>query len=160
MLLFSTASDVRLNAPLSVLTDHSFGISSVAFSRDNRWLCTVGNKYDGFVLIYSFNPKTGLAKLHFSNKCSNVCFVSWMGSNVISVGTRHVKVWRLERVTPISPLKTRLELETNPPASPTPKTFSGRNCLLGALIDATFSTAVGLSDSKAVVCTIQGDFVC
>lgn len=38
-----------------------------------------------------------------------------------------------------------------------PKTLPGRNCLLGALIDATFTAAVALSDFRAVLCTAQGD---
>ena len=160
MILFSTASDAPSDVPLSILSDHSFGVSSVAFSRDSRWLCTLGNSYDGFVLIYSINLKSGLARLHSSNKCSNVNHVIWMGSSVVSIGIRHVKVWRLERATPSSPSKTRLELESNltgPLGSPNPRTFSGRNCLLGELIDATFTAAVAISDSRAILCTVQGD---
>jgi hypothetical protein len=83
-----------------------------------------------------------------------------MGSSVVSIGIRHVKVWRLERATPVSPSKTRLDLENSlagPPGSLNPRTFSGRNCLLGELIDATFTAAVAVSDSKAILCTAQGD---
>ena len=160
VMLFSTASDAPSDVPLSVLSDHSFGVSSVAFSPDSRWLCTLGNGYDGFVLIYSINLKTGMARLHSSNKCSNVICVIWMGSSVVSIGIRHVKVWRLERATPVSPSKTRLELENSlagPLGSLNPRTFSGRNCLLGELIDATFTAAIAVSDSKAILCTAQGD---
>lgn len=134
---------------MSILSDHSFGISSVAFSHDSRWLCTLGNNYDGFILIYSINAKTGLAKLHSSNKCSNVHRVTWMGHSVVSIGVRHAKVWR-----------TRLELDNNglgPPASPTPKAFAGRNCLLGPLMDATFTSVVAISNCRAILCTAQGD---
>ena len=160
MILYSATSDNPSDTPLSVLTDHSFGVTSVAFSSDSRWLCTLGNSYDGFVLIYSINQKTGLARLHSSNKCSNVHSVSWMGSSVISIGTRHVKVWRVERAAPSSPSKHRLELDISlsvPPGSPTPKTFSGRNCILGELIDSTFTALVAISDCKAIVCSAQGD---
>ena len=160
VIVFSAVLDAPSDVPLSVLSDHSFGVSSVAFSRDSRWLCTLGNSYDGFVLIYSINIKSGLARLHSSNKCSNVICVIWMGSCVISFGIRHVKVWRLERATPSSPSKTRLDLENNlagPLGSPTPRTFCGRNCLLGELINATFTAAVAISDSKAILCTAQGE---
>ena len=160
MIIYSAGSDNPSDAPLSVLTDHSFGVTSVAFSSDSRWLCTLGNSYDGFVLIYSINQKTGMARLHSSNKCSNVNSVSWMGSSVISIGTRHVKVWRVERAAPSSPSKTRLELEislSGPPGSPIPKTFSGRNCILGELIDSTFTALVAISDCRAIVCSAQGD---
>ena len=139
---------------MSILSDHSFGVSSIAFSPDSRWLCTLGNNYDGFILIYSINAKTGLAKLQSSNKCSNVHRVIWMGHSVVSIGVRHAKVWR------IPPLKTGLELDDNgigPPGSPTPKAFAGRSCLLGPLMDTTFTSVVAISDCRAILCTAQGD---
>ena len=156
MLIFCTASDSPSDVPLSILSDHSFGVASVAFSHDSRWLCTLGNEYDGFILIYSINTKTGSAKLHSSNKCSNVHRVTWMGHSVVSIGNRHAKVWR----TDVSPSKTKLEVDNNgtrPPGSPTPKAFAGRNCLLGPLIDATFTSVAAISESSAILCTAQGD---
>lgn len=156
MLIFSTAPDSPSDIPLTILRDHSFGILSVAFSNDSRWLCTLGNEYDGFILIYSINPRTGSAKLHSSNKCSNVHRVAWMGHSVVSIGVRHVKVWR----TLVSSSKTRLELDNSgigPPGNLTPKAFAGRNCLLGPLMDATFTSVTLLSESRAILCTAQGD---
>lgn len=146
--------------PLSILTDHSFGVQSVAFSADSRWLCSLGNSYDGFLLLYSVNLKTGKLRLHSSNKCSNVQTIVWMGANVISIGTRHVKLWRVERAGSAAPAKGRhdlLETPTAPPESPGPQIFSGRNCILGPLIDATFTCAVAVSENKAILCTTQGD---
>lgn len=160
VLLFPTSLDAPSDIPLSSLTDHTFGVSSIAFSDDSRWLCTLGNRHDGFILIYQMNVSSGSARLHSSNKCSNVNSVTWMGSSVISIGTRHVKLWRLDRAGSTSPFKTRCESDVDTrvlPGSPMPKTFSGRNCLLGDLIDATFSTAVAISDCKAIVCTDRGD---
>ena len=156
MLVFSTAPGSPSGVPLSILSDHSFGVSSVAFSHDSRWLCTLGNEYDGFILIYSINAKTGSAKLHSSNKCSHVHRVAWMGHSVVSIGTRHAKVWR----THVSSSKTRLEVDNNgirPPGSPTPKAFAGRNCILGPLMDATFTSVATISESSAILCTAQGD---
>lgn len=83
-----------------------------------------------------------------------------MGSSVISIGTRHVRVWTVEQVTSKSPSKMRPELETKSaasPDSPMPKIFAGRNCLLGALIDSTFSQSVTISECKAILCTVQGE---
>ena len=156
VLIFSTASGSPSDVPCSVLSDHSFGISSVAFSDDSHWLCTLGNIFDGFILIYSVNAKTRAARLHSSNKCSNVHRVIWMGDRVVSIGIRHVKVWR----THVSPSKTRPESDNigiGSSKSPAPKTFAGRNCLLGPLMDATFTSAAAISDSRAVLCTAQGD---
>ena len=79
-----------------------------------------------------------------------------MGHSVVSIGIRHVRVWR----APSSPSRTRLESDNSsiePPGSPMPKAFIGRNCLLGPLIDATFTSIATVSDSRAVLCTAQGD---
>lgn len=156
--IFSTAPDAPSDVPVSILADHSFGVQSVAFSGDSRWLCSLGNSYDGFLLLYSISPKSGLAILYSSNKCSNVRHIVWMGNSVISIGTRHVKVWRVEEAT--SPTKRRHDLESTiiaTPGSPGPKTFGGRNCLLGPLMDANFTSVVALSENKAILCTAQGD---
>ena len=156
VLIFSTASGSPSDVPCSILSDHSFGISSVAFSDDSRWLCTLGNAFDGFILIYSINAKTRAARLHSSNKCSNVHRILWMGDRVVSIGIRHAKVWR----TQVSHSKTKPELDNigiESPKSPAPKTFAGRNCLLGPLMDATFTSAAAISDCRAVICTLQGD---
>ena len=156
VLIFSTASGSPSDVPCSILSDHSFGISSVAFSDDSHWLCTLGNTFDGFILIYSINAKTKTARLHSSNKCSNVHRVIWMGDKVVSIGIRHAKVWR----THVSPSKTKPEADNiaiGSSKSPAPKTFSGRKCLLGPLMDATFTSAAAISDCKAVLCTTQGD---
>ena len=103
----------------------------------------------------------GSAKLHASNKCvSSVQEIVWMGNSVISVGTRHVKVWRLDHTESVSPTKGRPDLIKGleiPPSSPVPKTFLGRNCLLGSLIDAVFTSVVAISQDKAILCTEQGD---
>ena len=103
----------------------------------------------------------GSARLYASNKCvSNVQEIVWMGNSVISVGTRHVKVWRLDQTESVSPTKSRPDLIKGleiPPSSAAPKAFAGRNCLLGSLIDAVFTSAVAISQDKAILCTEQGD---
>lgn len=80
-----------------------------------------------------------------------------MGTSVVSIGTRHVKIWRLEQ--PSSPSKGRRgfdNLGDRSTASPVPRTFAGRNCLLGPLKDATFTCVAGISDDRAVLCTQDG----
>ena len=61
---------------------------------------------------------------------------------------------------PTSPSKKRFDSESSfdgSSGSPVPRTFSGRNCLLGSLIDANFSSVVAISDCKAILCTDKGD---
>ena len=83
-----------------------------------------------------------------------------MGSSVITAGARHVKVWRVDQGSSASPSRIRPYVESKiafAPTSPAPKTFLGRNCLLGCLIDSTFSHSVAVSDCKAILSTVQGD---
>ena len=160
VLLFSTAPDAFSDKPLSILNDHTYGVASLALSEDSRWLCTLGNSYDGFVFVYYINLNTGIAKLHSSNKCSNVSSVIWMGSNVISIGIRHVKLWRLEKPTSKLPPQAGSPLNSGTPqtpGNPKPRILSGRNCILGQTKDATFTTAASISNCTAVVCSAQGD---
>lgn len=155
--MFSAAPEAPTDIPLAVLTDHTFGIQSVAFSPDSRWLCSLGNSHDAFLLLYSVNAKTGSARLHSSNKCSNVENMIWIGDSILTFGTRHAKIWRTEKAA--SPTKARLvsDKDSVSVGSPGPKTFAGRNCVLGPLIDAIFTAATGISHERAILATSNGD---
>ncbi|KAL9001378.1 MAG: hypothetical protein Q9169_000269 [Polycauliona sp. 2 TL-2023] len=135
-------------------------LKAIAFSPDSRWLCSLGDLHDGGLFLWSINPRTGALKLDSSNRCTTADTITWMGSNVITIGTRHVKVWRVER--PSSPTKVRRGLESvSDPAnaSPGPRILTGRNVLLGALKDATFTCAIAITEDAAVLCTQDG-YVC
>lgn len=158
VLIFSTARDALPDVPLSILHDHTFGIHSLAFSPDSQYLATLGNVNDGFLFIWAINLKNGSAKLHSANKCTSfVRDMCWLGQSLVTTGVRHVKVWRLPAARPVSPTKSRLHVDgTAPSPSPAPKALSGRNCLLGALGDNTFSCVGSISDQEAVVGTESG----
>lgn len=154
------ATDGLLDIPLCMLNEHSFGVRSVAFSFDSRWLCSLGDLHDGFVYVWSINEKTGSGRLHSSNKCQNAQNIGWVGHSIVSFGIRHVKVWRIEAIPPSSPFKLRSEQEyavEQLQSSPAPKTLQGRNCLLGSLMDSAFTCFVAISKDRAVICTDQGD---
>ncbi|KAL8877887.1 MAG: hypothetical protein Q9198_004187 [Flavoplaca austrocitrina] len=139
------------------LTEHTFGVQAIAFSADSRWLCSLGDIHDGGLFLWSINQRTGALKLDSSNRCTTANTIVWMGNNVITVGTRHVKVWRFEQ--PLSTTKYRRGLDSasnSAHASPVPRTFTGRNVLLGALKDAVFTCAVAIRDDAAVLCTQDG----
>ena len=157
--MFSVTAE-GTNEPLANISEHAVGVRCIAFSKDSRWLCTVGDLHDGFIHLWSINPKTGSARLHSSNKCISIVHdIAWMGCNIITVGTRHVKVWRLDPSAPSSPSKSKNRLESIEPVlppSPGPRTLPGRNCLLGPLLDATFICVAATSDSKAVSGTERG----
>lgn len=80
---------------------------------------------------------------------------------VNSVGTRFVKVWRVESGTNVSPNKAKLNLDSTVPSPQIPltvtRTLAGRNCLLGPLVDTTFTCVASISDSMAVACSERGD---
>ena len=76
------------------------------------------------------------------------------------MGTRHVKVWRIEEPGTISPSKQKLFdtlVQTTSLNLTAPKTLPGRNCLLGVLVEATFTCVAKISDDKALVCSEKGD---
>ncbi|OAX84285.1 hypothetical protein ACJ72_01350 [Emergomyces africanus] len=158
-LIFSTAKDSPLDIPLSIMTDHSFGIRSLAFSPTSQYLATLGDMNDGFLFIWSVNLKNGAAKLHSTNKCTSfVRDICWMGNSLVTVGIRHVKVWRLGEPRPNSPSKPqRFTLDSPAPSSSaSPKALAGRNCLLGSLGDCTFTCVSSISESEAIVCSDTG----
>ncbi|KAJ5907405.1 hypothetical protein N7495_000087 [Penicillium taxi] len=158
VMIFSTAKDALPDAPLSILSEHTFGVCGLAFTPDSQYLATLGNANDGFLFIWSINLKNGSAKLHSTNKCTSfVRDMCWVGQALVTTGVRHVKVWRLPTVRPVSPTKTRLTLE-GPPLSPNsaPRALSGRNCILGTLGGDTFSCVSSISDQEAVIATETG----
>ena len=159
MIFSTTATDG--DVPLACFTEHAFGVRCLAFSHDMRWLCSVGDIQDGFVYLWAINAKSGSARLHSSNKCTNIVHgVTWLGNSFVTIGTRHVKVWRVEPAPATSPSKTKFtqeRLELSVPSSPAPKIISGRNCLLGRLMEATFTCIAAIDDGKAILCTNKGD---
>ena len=161
VLIFSTAADAPKDIPISILSEHSFGIRAIAFSPDSQHLATLGDTNDGFLLVWTINSRTGAARLLSANKCTAyINDMVWMGRNIVTVGTRHVKVWRVleNPAEPPSPSKSsRLTIGGESPASPTPRALLGRNCLLGGLVDSKFTCITPISDNEAVACTNRGD---
>ncbi|ESZ96023.1 hypothetical protein SBOR_3596 [Sclerotinia borealis F-4128] len=148
------------DTPLAILTEHTYGVSAIAFSPDGKYLASLGNVNDGFLHVWAINQKNGTAKLHSSNKCTSfIKQMLWLGGNVVTVGTRHIKVWRVDDGRCPSP-KQKFALDGTPlplPVQPALKTLAGRNCLLGPLVDATFTCVASLSDHRAIVCSEKGD---
>ncbi|RAQ46510.1 WD repeat protein [Aspergillus flavus] len=158
VLIYSTAKDAPSDVPLSILTEHTFGVRGLAFSSDSQYLATLGDTNDGFLFVWSVSLKSGAAKLHLTNKCtSSIRDMCFMGQTLITVGVRHVKVWRLPEARPASPTKTRHNMESAP-SSPSfaPRALSGRNCLLGSLAESTFTSVASISDREAVIGTDTG----
>ncbi|KAJ5123877.1 uncharacterized protein N7515_007702 [Penicillium bovifimosum] len=159
VLIFSTAKDALPDVPLSILNEHTIGVRSLAFSPDSQYLASLGSPNDGFLFIWTVNLKNGSAKLHSVNKCTaSIKDMCWVGQSLVTTGLRHVKVWRLPTVErPVSPTKTRLNVDgVGPSPNPAPKALSGRNCLLGALGDNSFTCVSSISSHEAVIGTDSG----
>lgn len=155
VLIFSLADKASVDVPVAVIPEHTFGVQSVAFSPDSRYLASLGTVNDGFVYVWNIDERTGAAILMASNKCTSVIRqIAWFGNNLVTVGVRFIKVWR--------PLDLAVSLTENGDRrnslpSRGHKPLAGRNTILGDLLEATFTCVVSLSDDKAIVCTEGGD---
>ena len=143
---------------LSTISEHTFGVRLLSFSPDSQLLASLGDVNDGFLYIWRVNDRTGAHSLLASNKCTTVVKdMAWLGKNLVTVGTRHVKVWTVETTIipeagnkPLADQLSTLSLDS-------PRTLSGHNCLLGSLLDRTFTAIVIIAHNKAVVCSEDGD---
>ncbi|KIN02542.1 hypothetical protein OIDMADRAFT_143864 [Oidiodendron maius Zn] len=160
ILIFSL-QDTSSDTPLAVMNEHTYGVKAVAFSPDQKYLASLGAPNDGFLYVWVINQRTGATKLHSSNKCTSfIKQMIWLGSSIVTIGTRHIKIWRVEDNRSVSPSKAKYALDGTPlpvPLPPLLKTLSGRNVLLGPLVEATFTTLTAISDHKAIVCSEKGD---
>lgn len=158
VLIFSTSPDASSDTPLTSLSDHTFGVNCVAFSPDSRYLASLGSVNDGFLYIWSINPRTGAATLYASNKCvSNINRIAWTGNKLITVGTRHVKVWKIEEPNSTVRITKSRQSDLAFLSSSMHKTLPGRNCILDAMKDATFTSVVTIALNKAIVATDKGE---
>jgi WD40 repeat protein len=158
VLLFSTAEDSSSEIPTSIVCDHTYGVRCIAFSPDMKYLATLGNFNDGFLFIWSLNQKTGQLTLHSANKCTTtVSDMTWCGNNLVTVGTRHVKLWHLTDSLKRSPIRQpRFRRSETLPSSPGPTPLSGRNCLLGSMVDSTFTSVLPVDATIVILGTETG----
>lgn len=155
--LIFNLQEASSDTPLVSISEHTFGVNAVAWSADSRYLASLGAANDGFLYIWKVDPRTGQTRLFQQNRCTSyIRHMTWMGSNLITLGVRHVKIWRIEDGSS-SPTKSR-HFNDSAPSTPTSsqKTLPGRNVLLGGLLDATF-TCAAVDGNRLLVCTEAGD---
>ncbi|KIY01960.1 uncharacterized protein Z520_02098 [Fonsecaea multimorphosa CBS 102226] len=158
VLLFSTAEEASCDVPTSIVMDHTYGLRCIAFSSDTKHLATLGDYKDGFLFVWSCNVKTGQLSLHSANKCTaNIFDMTWCGNNVITVGTRCVRLWQIQGATKQSPTRRlRYRPSEAPSSSPGPVPLQSRNVLLGPMVDSTFTCAVSVDEVNVVIGTETG----
>ncbi|KJZ80492.1 hypothetical protein HIM_00342 [Hirsutella minnesotensis 3608] len=155
--LIFNLQDASSDTPLVSISEHAFGVNAVAWSADGKYLASLGAANDGFLYIWKIDPRTGAAKLFQQNKCTaNVREMIWLGNNLITMGVRHIKVWKVDDGQAGLSGKQKLSTETtlNLPIAQRP--LPGRNMLLGDLLDATFSCAA-VDGARLILCTESGD---
>lgn len=153
VLIFSL-NDHSSDTPLVSISEHGFGVKAVAWSSDSKYLASLGSSNDGFIYVWRIDPRTGAAKLFQQNRCTaNVRGMFWVGNSLVTFGVRHVKVWRIEEARPTSPTKQKLGGDL----APQQKTLSGRNVLLGNMIETTFTCAAAIDETKAIMCSETGE---
>lgn len=154
VLIFNLKEGSSSDQPLVSINEHAFGVRAVAWSSDGKFLASLGDPNDGFLFIWKIDPRTGCARLFQQNRCTaQVSGMIWLGSTLISFGTRHVKAWKVvdEVQRPPSPPKRSLTPQE------AQKTLTGRNVLLGSLLEASFTCAVPFDDARALLCSDAGD---
>lgn len=157
VLIFSL-EDHSSDVPLVSISEHAFGVKAVAWSSDSRWLASLGAANDGFLYLWKIDSRTGAAKLHLQNRCtSNIRGMVWVGNSLVTLGVRHVKVWKVDDEPAGSPTKNKFIGESSSTPKAKRKALPGRNVLLGPLLEATFSCAAVFDDSRVIICSEGGD---
>lgn len=157
VLIFSL-QDNSSDTPLVSISEHTFGVTAVAWSPDTRYLASLGTANDGFLHVWKIDPRTGAARLFQQNRCTSfIRGMVWMGSSLLTLGVRHIKVWRVDEGQNTSPTKPRFPGDNLSSQQPAQRTLPGRNILLGPLLEATFSCAVAIDDTRTVICSETGD---
>ncbi|KAK2607245.1 hypothetical protein N8I77_005937 [Diaporthe amygdali] len=154
VLIFTLKEGSSSDQPLVSINEHAFGVRAVAWSPDGKFLASLGDPNDGFLFIWKIDPRTGSARLFQQNRCTaQVNGMIWLGSTVITFGTRHVKAWKVvdEVQRPPSPPKRTLTPQESQ------KTLIGRNVLLGSLLEASFTCAIPFDETHALLCSDAGD---
>ena len=72
------------------------------------------------------------------------------------MGTRHVKVWRIEDLGSISKAPKSRQSDFSFASSSVHKTLPGRNCVLESLLETNFTSVVAVTPSKAIVASDKG----
>lgn len=154
VLIFSLQDGASSDQPLMSLSEHGFGVRAVAWSQDGKYLASLGTVNDGFLFIWKVDPRNGSTRFFQQNRCTaQVNGIVWLGNTLVTFGTRHMKAWKVDDVPrPISPPKKIPVRDLD-----TQRTLSGRNVVLGALLDASFTCALPLGGTHAILCTDSGD---
>ncbi|KAI3403274.2 hypothetical protein KGF56_003862 [Candida oxycetoniae] len=131
VLLFSLAPNSH-SGPIIVIYEHSFGINSLSFSPDSKYLCSLGLVNDGCIHIWKLGLNTAI--LQASNRCSNIVHkMIWHENTIITLGLRFIKLWNFEN------------------GAGKPLVLKGKNVTLGNLMNSNFVGASILNEDEMLI---------
>ncbi|WEJ95686.1 hypothetical protein PSN45_003210 [Yamadazyma tenuis] len=137
ILIFSLAPD-SINSPIALIQHHTFGVSSLKFSENSRYLCSLGVVNDGVLNVWKINLNSIV--LLATNRCSSVVNdLLWPGAHIITVGTRFIKVWNFNGEE--SPIRVDQK----------PTILKGKNVILGPFINHNFLSATILDECQVLI---------
>jgi WD40 repeat protein len=83
--------------------------------------------------------------------------MAWMGNKLVTVGVRHVKVWKIDDLNATMRISKARQSDVSFLSGSTHKTLPGRNCILESLKESTFTSVVAIARNKAIVASDKGD---
>ncbi|KAK6457043.1 uncharacterized protein RJT20DRAFT_117027 [Scheffersomyces xylosifermentans] len=138
ILIFSLAPDSN-SSPVLVIHEHTFGINTICFSPDSKYLCSLGFVNDGFINVWKLS--TASVQMLASNRCSSIINqLIWHEDYILTLGLRLIKVWRFTEAEADSVIDK-------------PCVLKGKNVLLGHMINSNFTNASILNDDELLIIT-------
>jgi WD40 repeat protein len=83
--------------------------------------------------------------------------MAWMGNKLITVGTRHVRIWKVDDPKSSMRISKARASDLSFLTGSFHKPLQGRNCVLDSLKEATFTSVVAVAPNRAIVASDRGD---
>lgn len=96
ILIYSLAADSN-EYPLACISEHTFGVNSLSFSGDSRYLVSLGVSTDATLNIWKLSKSKSQFNVFLfgSNKCTSIVNnVIWEHNFLFTFGLRHIKLWK------------------------------------------------------------------
>ncbi|RKP14324.1 WD40-repeat-containing domain protein [Piptocephalis cylindrospora] len=123
---------------ISYMQGHRFGVLSLAFSPNDRYIVSVGFQHDGFLCVWGWRQGLKLASNRLSTKVHGLAF-SPDGTFCVTVGVRSVKFWYFDQQGLVPIYKSKSQ---NLAAKDQIRVLEGRAGILGDLQNSAFVDVV------------------
>ncbi|KAI9034000.1 WD40-repeat-containing domain protein [Phycomyces nitens] len=121
--------DVKERVLLHECRGHKFGVFSLAFSPNMRYLVSIGFQHDGYIYVWNWRKGTKLAGNKITSKVNSLSFAK-DGTYFVTAGLRHFKYWYLDA-------RGRIPKRGNLSSRET-QVLDGRSGILGSLRESNF----------------------